>query len=159
MAENHPKRTLFAILIFGFILAAGAWSQRSDRAEEWRVPLLATAGPDNFTRFEMRSPEGEILWRLEAEPPSGMPLLVYAVIPGGFRQTQPPTGAPRPLSLGEDLILESRIPNRVFFHRGFANTESTIAILESEMHRLEPGEEYAPSEPPESSILVAGGSG
>lgn len=123
-------------LVAGLVLMLLSASCSERRGVE--LPLLVIAGPDRFTSFEMRTPIGEIVWRLEADRPSPLPHLVYASVPRGFRQTFPDFGAPRALTLGEDLIMESRIPNRVFVHYAFANTSGTVQVLRSEMRRTSP---------------------
>ena len=128
--------TLLTVLLAALFAGATACSERSERTEVV-LPLLVISGPDNFTSFEMRTSTGETIWRLEAKIPSEIPFLVYATVPDGFRQVFPRNGAPRPLRIGEDLIMVSRIPTRVFTHRAFASTESTVTILESEMRRIE----------------------
>ena len=103
---------------------------------EPETPLLVAAGPDSFISFEMRASTGEVIWRLEAEHPAPIATLVYAKVPQGFRQTLPAGSPPRPLKIGEGLTLESRIPDRLFLHRAFAKTESTVTVLANEMRRL-----------------------
>ncbi len=125
--------TILIVMLAALLAAASACSERTEVV----LPLLVISGPDNFTSFEMRTSTGETIWRLEAEIPSEIPFLVYATVPDGFRQVFPINGAPRPLRIGEDLVMVSRIPTRVFTHRAFASSESTVTILESEMQRIE----------------------
>ena len=126
-------RTVLVVLLAALLAAATACSERTEVV----LPLLVISGPDNFTSFEMQASEGETIWRLEAEIPSEIPFLVYARVPDGFQQVFPRNGAPRPLRIGEDLVMVSRIPTRVFTHRAFASSESTVTVLESEMRRIE----------------------
>ncbi len=126
-------RTVLVVLLAALLAAATACSERTEVV----LPLLVISGPDNFTSFEMRTSGGETVWRLEAEIPSEIPFLVYARVPDGFQQVFPRNGAPRPLRIGEDLVMVSRIPTRVFTHRAFASSESTVTVLESEMRRIE----------------------
>lgn len=127
-------------LLSAFLVTVLAGSTACSERPEVALPLLVVSGPDNFTSFEIRGPEGETIWRLEAETPSEITSLVYPIVPHGFRQVFPKSGPPRPLRLGEALVLESRIPNRVFIHRAFARNESTVSVLASEMRRIEPEE-------------------
>lgn len=124
---------LLVTLLAGLLVGATACSERTEVV----LPLLVISGPDNFTSFEMQASEGETIWRLEAEIPSEIPFLIYARVPDGFQQVFPRNGAPRPLRIGEDLVMVSRIPTRVFTHRAFASSESTVTILGSEMRRIE----------------------
>lgn len=143
LSSTAPPRGLFpalltvlgvlAVLLGALLAAATACSERTEVV----LPLLVISGPDNFTSFEMRTSTGETIWRLEAETPSEIPFLAYARVPDGFRQVFPTNGAPRPLRIGEDLVLVSRIPTRVFTHHAFASTESTVTILGHEMRRIE----------------------
>ena len=126
-------RTALFVMLAALLAAATACSERSEVV----LPLLVISGPANFTSFEMRTSTGETLWRLEAETPSEIPFLVYATVPDGFRQVVPANGAPRALRIGEDLVMVSRIPTRVFTHHAFASSESTVTILEYEMRRIE----------------------
>ncbi len=126
-------RTVLVVMLAALLAAATACAERTEVV----LPLLVISGPDNFTSFEMQTSRGETIWRLEAEIPSEIPFLVYATVPDGFQQVFPRNGAPRPLRIGEDLVMMSRIPTRVFTHRAFASSESTVTILESEMRRLE----------------------
>lgn len=131
----RPARAFAIAVLAGISLLGGGCSKHS----ELEVPLLVMAGPENFSSFELRTDDGEILWRLEASMPSKVPHLVYAVIPHGFRQTIPANGLPRSLRVGEDILLESRMPSMVFLHRAFARSDSTITVLDSEMRRIDTG--------------------
>ena len=128
--------TVLLVLVAALLAAATACTERSEPTKVM-LPLLVISGPDNLTSFEVRTSTGDTIWRLEAEIPTEVPFLVYATVPDGFRQVFPRNGTPRPLRIGEDLVMVSRIPTRVFTHRAFASSESTVTILESEMRRIE----------------------
>ncbi len=134
LATTSLNRTLHLAFLAIVLAGSTACSERLEVA----LPLLVASGPDNFISFEMRASNGETIWRLEAETPSEVRFLAYTVIPAGFVQMFPEQGAPRPLRIGEALVIESRIPNRVFIHRALARDERTVTILESEMRRIEP---------------------
>lgn len=133
-ARNAANKALLVTVAAALALASGACSRGASEGE-LRVPLVAIAGPDDFSSFELRTSAGETLWRLQADEPVALPHLVYAIVPEGFRQILPTVGPPRPLRIGEDLILESRTTRRRFVHRGFASTDATMAISSSEMRR------------------------
>lgn len=108
------------------------------------VPLLVIAGPRELVSIEVRSDADEPIWRLEAESSANPSELIYGMPPVGFRQTVPEAGLPRPFELGELLVIESSQEKRRFLHTGIASSESTMAILSSEI-RHEP----APDRPKE----------
>ncbi|MCP4202512.1 MAG: hypothetical protein GY769_11330 [bacterium] len=140
LTTSALKRPLRPVLLATFLAALTACSERAEVTQ----PLLAISGPNDFTSFEVRASNGAAIWRLEADTPTGVGFLVYPIVPDGFRQVFPRNEPPRPLELGEDLVIESRIPNRVFIHRAFARTETTITILESEMRRTDLGDPRDP---------------
>jgi hypothetical protein len=134
-------------------IASAAWAGGCSAPPQPEPPLLVIAGPNGFVSFEVRSSTGEAIWRLEAETPSPISALVYAKVPEGFRQTLPAQSPPRPLSLGEDLILESRLPDRAFLHRAFADTAATVTVLATEMHRIPPPDAGLPISPGKTGSL------
>ena len=123
--------------VAALLAAALAVVGACDPSVQGALPLLVVSGPDDFLSFEVRSASGEAIWRLEATQPTPVPTFVYGVVPEGFRQTAPDARGPRPLDPGEDLLLKSRTTDRVFVHRGYADSQSTLVIVEWGMRRLD----------------------
>lgn len=135
MGHSHCRGlsgTVAAVCLAVVAALASACSAPADDA----IPLLAVSGPSDFRSVELRTPKGEVVWRLEARSPADLEYLVYPAVPAGFEQVVPAVGQPRPLSPGEDLTLESRTTRRVFIHRAFARSADTIEIFGSEMRSL-----------------------
>lgn len=110
------------------------------------APILVISGPDEFVSFEIRTESGEAIWRIEASEPTGVPVFVYGLTPEGFDQIRPQGEPPRRLELGEPLLIESRTTGRVFYHRGYADSDETIAIQEWSMRRLDGADEAKPAD-------------
>jgi hypothetical protein len=101
------------------------------------LPLLVISGPRTIYSFEVREPEGELLWRIES--PTGGPLtgLFYGRIPPGFKQVFPLDAAtPRPFLYGESITTETISEDRRFIHYGVADGSRELALLSSEMSLL-----------------------
>jgi hypothetical protein len=141
ITSTLPTASLKKALPSAFLVIFLAASIACSEPAEVTLPLLGISGPTDFSSFEVRTSDGETLWRLEAETPSEVPFLAYSKVPDSFRQAFPENEAPRLLKLGEDLVIESRTSNRVFLHRAFARSESTVTILESEMRQIGPEDE------------------
>lgn len=65
--------------------------------------LVESRGERNLLRFEVSTAEGVVFWAIENAEASGLRTLDYGVVPEGFRQLVPGSGAPAPLVEGEHL--------------------------------------------------------
>ncbi len=137
MRKLRLDRVTLAPLAAFLASVLALWSACGNGGEPFE-PLLVISGPDDFTSFEIRDEGGETIWKLEADEPTRVAALFFGVVPEGFQQTMPSAGPPRPLEPGEDLSMESRIPNRVFLHRGYAESPTTVVILEWGVRREPP---------------------
>ncbi|MFQ5525713.1 MAG: hypothetical protein ACE5GX_05570 [Thermoanaerobaculia bacterium] len=133
-SSGRALRTLVAALLAGVVAVFSACRKPSDE----RPPLLVVSGPDDFVSFEVRNANGETIWRLEADDPTPVAAFAYGVVPDGFRRVVPPERQPRPLAPGEDLLMESTTRDRIFLHRGYADSEVSAVVLEWGMRRREP---------------------
>lgn len=131
--SNLAALSASALLLMVYLTGSIACGGKS----ETRPPLLIVSGPDDFLSFEVRTENGEAVWRIETNEPTLVPVFVYGTVPEGFLQTVPTSGTPRNLEFGERLLMESQITDRVFLHRGYADSEATIVIQEWGMRRRE----------------------
>ena len=101
-------------------------------------PFLVISGPKDLVHIEIRDDEGETIWALRAEPPQSPKSIFYGSAPPGFEQVVPSAGTlPRPLIPGEMLTSETRSLNRIFIHRGVAETPSRMSVYDWSMHLLD----------------------
>lgn len=116
-------------------------------------PLVVIVGPKAFSRFELRDADDRVIWQVLADEPVPVAELFYGEIPAGFRQ-QAPAGRrePRPLVVGEPLILSSVTPLRFFHHEGYVTSRRGLSIDHWEMKLRYPPTPAEP-DPPESPQL------
>lgn len=96
--------------------------------------LVLLAGPEAVESFEVREPDGRVLWRIEAASAVVVRRIAYGAVPAGFRQVHPASGlAPRPFVEAEPLATETVTALRTFLHTGRADGPSSWEITDSRM--------------------------
>ncbi len=104
-----------AVALVSAILIGCTWDEGN---------LLTARRPSPVVRFRVLDHAGQALWEITSSAPAILSRIEYGVVPDEFTQIIPEPGvSPRPLSSGEELLLETTTTSRVFRHRGHATGE------------------------------------
>lgn len=84
--------------------------------------LLTASGNDmRVERFEVQDQSGSPIWIIEASPGQPVSVILYGVVPQGFKQFVPANGqSPRPLVSDERLTTVTLSQESLFVHHGIA---------------------------------------